>query len=106
MKWHYLRAGLLLALGGSISAPAHAAGGLKTGEYACYGAGGEALMGLGFKVLDGSHYNNLDGNNPGTYSVNGDTVAFHGGNLDGQTGRGLQGQRFVVGSGINCEPSG
>ncbi len=28
-----------------------ASGGLKPGEYACYGSGGQILIGLGFKVV-------------------------------------------------------
>lgn len=86
--------------------PAQAGGGLKLGEYACY-SGGTALMGLAFKVLDGTHYNDLDGKSPGTYSVTGDKVAFHGGHLDGQRGADLKKNNFnLEGHGISCEPSG
>jgi len=85
-------------------APASAAGGLKVGEYACYGASGP-LIGLGFKVLDASHYNDLDGRSPGTYAINGDKVAFHGGHLDGQQGQDLKDGKFnLSGHGIACEP--
>ncbi|MBL6940414.1 MAG: hypothetical protein ISS15_19150 [Alphaproteobacteria bacterium] len=84
-----------------------AGGGLRTGEYACYGSGGELLVGLGFKVLDASHYNDLDGKSPGTYQVNGDKVVFHGGNLDGEIGVDLKGGHFNLAShGISCEPFG
>ena len=91
----------------ALSLPAQAAGGLKFGEYACYGSGGTALMGLAFKVLDASHYNDLDGKSPGTYSINGDKVYFRGGHMDGQVGVELKGTHFNLGGhGISCEPSG
>ena len=85
---------------------AQAAGGLKPGEYACYGSGGTALMGLGFKILDASHYNDLDGKSPGTYAVNGNTVAFHGGHLSGYSGVNLKNNKFELsGHMIGCEPA-
>jgi|SRR5581483_8552461 len=105
MKTGWLAAGIVL-MAALSAAPSDAGGGLRVGEYACYGAGGEPLMGLGFKVLDGSHYNDLDGTTPGTFAIQGDSVVFHGGSLDGQTGRGLKDQKFTMGSGIGCEPYG
>ena len=91
----------------ALSPPALADGGLKVGEYACYGSGGEALMGLAFKALDASHYNDLDGKSPGAYSINGDKVYFRGGHLDGQVGVELKSERFnLAGHGISCGPSG
>ncbi|MBV9044272.1 MAG: hypothetical protein JO348_10015 [Alphaproteobacteria bacterium] len=78
--------------------------GLKVGEYACYGSSGP-LIGLGFKVLDNSNYNDLDGKSPGTYSIDGDRVIFHGGHLDGQTGVDLKDDKFnLSGHGVSCEP--
>jgi hypothetical protein len=88
-----------------FASAAHAqSGGLKIGEYACYGSGGTLLMGLGFKVLDGSHYNDLDGKSPGTFAVNGSSVAFTGGHLAGETGHNLNNGRFVLGTLATCEP--
>ena len=91
-------------------------GGLKIGEYACYGgstgsgsgqlAGGRSvlLIGLGFKVLSGGNYTDLDGKNPGTFTVSGSTVAFQGGIHGGEAGRDLAAGRFVLGSKVVCEP--
>ena len=94
-----------LFLGAALT-PAEAAGGLSMGEYACYGAGGDLLMGLGFQVLDGSNYDDLDRKSPGTYSIDGDTIAFHGGHLDDEVGAGLNGDgQFTIENGaIACEP--
>lgn len=78
-------------------------GGLKPGEYACFGSGGRILIGLGFKALPGGRYTDLDGKSPGTLAVSGDAVVFKGGHLDGQTGRGLRDNRFNIGS-ASCEP--
>ena len=106
---NYIRALTIAAAIASValSLPAQAAGGLKIGEYACYGSGGTALMGLAFKVLDGSHYNDLDGKSPGTYSISGDKVYFRGGHMDGQVGADLKGGNFnLSGHGISCQPSG
>src|SRR5690348_8430234 len=84
---------------------AHAqSGGLKVGEYACYGSGGSILIGLGFKVLDGSHYNDLDGKSPGTFAISGSNVIFTGGHLAGETGRNINNGRFVLGTLATCEP--
>jgi len=91
----------------ALSLPAQAEGGLKIGEYACYGSGGQVLIGLGFKVLDASHYNDLDGQSPGAYSINGDKIYFRGGPLDGQVGADLKSGHFnLSGHGISCEPWG
>ena len=68
-------------------APAPARGGLTAGEYACYGNGGQILAGLGFKVVGNGRYTDLEGGNSGSYSVNGDTVTFRGGHLDGHASR-------------------
>ena len=78
--------------------------GLKLGEYACYGAGGRIMIGLGFKVLPGSRFTDLDGRNAGTFSVSGDAVTFRGGHLGGQTGRELRNFNFRIGSKASCEP--
>ena len=79
-------------------------GGLKVGEYACYGSGGRILAGLGFTVLSGNRFTDLDGGNAGTYSVNGSTVTFRGGHLGGQTGRELRNYNFRIGAQATCEP--
>ena len=99
-----------LAIAGALSVLAYVgcadaqSGGLKVGEYACYGSGGRILLGLGFKVLDGSHYNDLDGKSPGTFAVNGTTVVFTGGHLAGERGRDLNNGRFILGTLATCEP--
>jgi hypothetical protein len=80
-----------------------AAGGLKLGEYACYGSGGSILIGLGFKVLAGNRYTDLDGKEHGTFSISGDNVTFHGGHLDGQVGTNLRDYKFNIHS-ASCEP--
>ena len=93
---------LAVAAGLTCVPPAQAAD-LKAGEYTCLGASG-ILIGLGFKV-SGSRYTDLDGKESGTVSVNGSSVSFRGGHLDGYTGRDLNNNNFVIGSGISCGPS-
>jgi hypothetical protein len=111
---------LLLALGAALNGPSNkavaleatadrhdsvltAAGGLKLGDYACYGSGGSILIGLGFKVLAGNRYTDLDNKERGTFSISGDTVTFHGGHLDGQVGQNLKDYKFTIHS-ASCEP--
>lgn len=83
--------------------PTTTSDGLKLGEYACYGAGGQLLIGLGFKVQAGNRYTDLDGGNSGTFSINDDTVRFHGGHLDGQVGKNLRDYKFQINQ-IDCGP--
>lgn len=78
--------------------------GLATGEYACYGSGGRLLIGLGFRNLGNGKYTDLDRKSTGTYTIKGSTITFQGGHMDGQAGRGLQGNKFVLGSMVSCEP--
>ena len=78
--------------------------GLKLGEYACYGSGGQILAGFGFKALPGGHYTDLENANAGTYVVVGDVVTFSGGSLDGTVGRELKNGSFRIGSQASCEP--
>ena len=78
-------------------------GGLKLGEYACYGSGGQLLIGLGFKVVANNRYTDLDNKEHGTFSINDDTVTFHGGHLDGQVGTDLKDYKFNIHS-VSCEP--
>ena len=80
-----------------------ASGGLKPGEYACYGSGGQILIGLGFKVVSGNRYTDLDNKEHGTFTIDGDTVTFHGGHLDGEVGRNLKDYKFTIHS-ASCEP--
>ena len=90
--------------GGSIDRGRNTVGGgLKLGEYACYGSGGQLLIGLGFKVVSASRYTDLDAKSAGTFSINGDTVTFHGGHLDGQVGENLKDYKFTIHS-VSCEP--
>jgi hypothetical protein len=98
------------------AAAAAGAGGLRVGEYACYGgstgsgsgqvAGGRSVLlaGQGFKVLSGNRYVDLDGKNSGSFSVSGSTVTFRGGIHGGQNGRNLKNGSFVLGSKVVCEP--
>ena len=78
--------------------------GLKLGEYACYGSGGQILAGFGFKTLTGGHYTDLEDTNAGTYVVAGDIVTFNGGSLDGTVGRELKNGSFRIGVQASCEP--
>ena len=83
---------------------AGASSGLATGEYACYGSGGRLLIGLGFKVPANGTYTDLDRKSKGAYTIQSGVITFHGGHLDGQTGRNLHGNEFVLGSMVSCEP--
>ena len=85
-------------------APAARGGGLKVGEYACYGSGSRILAGAGFKVLGGGRYTDLDGQSRGTYTISGDKVIFNGGHLGGQTGYELNNGRFRIRTQAVCEP--
>jgi hypothetical protein len=79
---------------------------LPSREYACYGDGSQVLAGLGFKVLGSGRYTDLDEVESGLYSVDGDTVTFTGGNLDGMVGRDFDPTHgsFVIGQMAECEP--
>lgn len=85
------------------STPSTFSGGLKMGEYACYGSGGQVLIGLGFKVLAGNRYTDLDAKEFGTFRISDDTVTFSGGHLDGQVGKNLHDYKFNISS-ASCEP--
>ena len=86
------------------AAPARgAAGAVATGEWACYGTGGRLLIGLGFRVVSDGKYTDLDRKNAGTFVLQGGTIAFHGGALDGQTGRNLRGNHFDMSGTVSCE---
>ena len=80
--------------------------GLKAGEYACYGSGGQVLAGFGFKVLPGERFTDLDDGNAGTYKIVGSEVTFSGGHLDGTVGRELKNGSFRIGLQASCEPWG
>jgi hypothetical protein len=83
--------------------PAAPAGTLRTGEYACYGSGGQIMAGLAFKVTGPGRYTDLDGTTSGTFSVSGSNVTFRGGHLGGQTGRELTDKGFRIGMQATCE---
>lgn len=88
-----------------VAAPGRNDGGnLRVGEYACYGSGGRILAGFGFKALAGGRYTDLEGGNAGAYRVNGDSVTFKGGHLDGTVGRALKNGNFRIGLQATCEP--
>ena len=97
----------MLGLGAHAAPSATAAQaivGLKLGEYACYGSGGQILAGFGFKALPGGHYTDLEDANAGTYVIAGDIVTFSGGSLDGTEGRELKNGNFRIGLQASCEP--
>ena len=98
-------AAVLLAVGPGLAQPAKpAGGGLKPGEYACYGTGGRIMIGLSFKLAAGGRYTDLDGGNPGQVVVQGSEVIFKGGHMDGQRGRDLKNNTFRIGAQAGCEP--
>ena len=111
-KYFALNATFLVPLTCAIAFFAHASqptaaqavAGLKLGEYACYGSGGQILAGFGFKALPGDRYTDLEDANPGTYVVTGEIVTFNGGSLEGTVGRELNNGNFRIGSQANCEP--
>lgn len=78
---------------------------IATGEWACYGAGGRALIGLAFRVNGDGTYTDLDGKSRGTYALDAaaGTLSFRGGHLDGQVGHAMGGGRFNIGT-TTCEP--
>ncbi|HEV2865796.1 MAG TPA: hypothetical protein VGX37_04725 [Allosphingosinicella sp.] len=93
-------AALAFLAGGTAAAQS---GTLRTGEYACYGSGGQIMGGLGFRVTGPGRYTDLDGATSGTFSVSGSSVTFRGGHLDGQTGRELTANGFHIGQQATCE---
>ncbi len=68
------------------------------------GSGGRLLIGLGFKVPANGTYTDLDRKSKGAFTIQSGVITFHGGHLDGQTGRNLHGNKFVLGSMVSCEP--
>ena len=87
--------------GGTATASAS----LYVGEYACYGAGGRLMAGMGFR-LSGGKYADLDGKRGGTYTYNAAiaTIAFRSGYLDGQTGINVTARGFQISPTVTCEP--
>lgn len=84
-----------------------AAGNLYLGEYACYGAGGRLMAGMGFRLLAGGKYSDLDGSRgSGSYrhDAGSSTLSFSGGFLDGQKGSNVRITGFQISSTVNCEP--
>lgn len=85
--------------------PARRGATLANGEYACTGAGGRLMIGLGFRVVGPGRTVDLDGGNPGTFTVSGGIIRFRGGHMDGVTGRELNDRgEFNVGTGASCGP--
>ena len=76
---------------------------LPLGEYGCIGSGTTQLAGMGSKLLPGGRYTDLDGGSPGTYTITGNTISFHGGHLDGQTGRDIRNQGYTIGRMVSCQ---
>lgn len=79
---------------------------LHIGEWACYGTGGRLMTGMGFRLQPSGSYVDLDNKRAGRYTHNkaAGTIAFQGGFLDGQTGRGLKGTSFQLSNTVSCEP--
>ena len=78
---------------------------LKLGEYACYGSGSRVLAGMGFKVQPGNRYVDLDGKEKGSYTIQGDRIAFKGGHMQDIAGHGLNAKgQFRAGKMAVCEP--
>jgi len=92
--------------GTAAPAPASSATGgasaISTGEWACYGSGGSLLIGLGFRAEANGQYTDLDRRSRGSYSIQGSTITFKGGHLDGQTGSKFAGNRFALKT-VSCE---
>lgn len=88
----------------AASVPIAASDGLRLGEYACYGSGGRILAGFGFKVLAGGRYTDMDATSSGAFKIEGDTLKFRGGHLDGTAGRALNKGNFRIGAQATCEP--
>ncbi|MEO8359931.1 MAG: hypothetical protein ABI672_07870 [Vicinamibacteria bacterium] len=85
-------------------AKAASAGGLRVGEYACYGSRNRIMIGLSVKVRSPGHYINLDSTHVGTYTIEGDKVNFHDGHMNGQQGRELNDGNFRIGVQAVCQP--
>jgi len=81
-------------------------GTITSGEWACYGAGGRALIGLGFRVNPDGTYTDLDGKSRGRYAADASsgTLTFTGGHLGGQVGRAMGQGRYNIGT-TTCEPN-
>jgi hypothetical protein len=79
---------------------------LRLGEYACMGAGGTILIGLGFRVLPGRKYVSLDNKDGGSYAYDpaAATVTFVGGFLEGFRGENVQNNQFRI-HGAFCGPA-
>lgn len=85
---------------------ARASGAITSGEWACHGAGGRALIGLGFRVNPDGTYTDLDGKGRGRYAVDASsgTLTFVGGHLGGQVGHTIGQGRYNIGT-TTCEPN-
>lgn len=77
---------------------------LKIGEYACTGADGRMMIGLGFKVVSAGRYTDLDGKRGGTFIIAGGKITFSGGHLSSISGRDLKDNWFTVGAAASCGP--
>ncbi len=75
---------------------------LPAGEYACY-SGSTILLGMGLNIHDASTYGDLDDRTEGTFLINGDSVSFSDGHLDGQTGTNIHDNGFTLGAAIFCQ---
>ena len=64
------------------------------------------MAGMGFHLQPNGEYLDGDRKKAGryVYDKSAGTVAFQGGFLDGQTGRGFKGQNFQISNTVSCEP--
>lgn len=82
-----------------------AGGGVSPGEWACYGAGGRLMAGMGFVLKPGGKYTDSEGGRSGSYQHDSAsaTMRFSGGFLDGQTARKVRARGMDL-QRVSCEP--
>lgn len=88
----------------SPAAGAKGSGGLL-GEWACYGAGGRLMAGMGFVLKTGESYSDTEGGRGGKFRHDAAqaTVSFSGGFLDGQIARKVRPAGMELRQ-VSCEP--
>ncbi|MBV9548382.1 MAG: hypothetical protein JO256_01765 [Alphaproteobacteria bacterium] len=102
----------LSALGGSqaakgaVAPPPASAGALYIGEYACYGAGGRLMAGMGFVLQANGKYADTEGKRGGSYAYDKAkaAISFQGGFLGGQRGSNVSNRGFALSATVSCEP--
>jgi hypothetical protein len=98
-------------VGSSAPMPAVMTKSLKTfvprmGEYACVFPGGRMAANKGFRLKLDKTYTDVARAHGGTYVYEpfGMTLAFHGGFMDGQTGKFVEGTGLVLSPTLTCTP--